>query len=98
MVSDGYYYALALAGAAVLVGWLAGPVWAQESRQYMGGFEIEIVARPVEVGGHRRDEVATMLLAIDLGDGRTAELAVLALAVKPRAYGAYGAPLRGFGA
>jgi phosphatidylserine decarboxylase len=28
MVSDGYYYALALAGAAVLVGWLAGPVWA----------------------------------------------------------------------
>jgi phosphatidylserine decarboxylase len=28
MVSDGYYYALALVGAAVLVGWLAGPVWA----------------------------------------------------------------------
>jgi len=28
MVPDGYYYALALAGAAVLVGWLAGPVWA----------------------------------------------------------------------
>jgi phosphatidylserine decarboxylase len=28
MVSDGYYYALALAGVAVLVGWLAGPVWA----------------------------------------------------------------------
>ncbi len=28
MVSDGYYYALALAGAAVLVGWLAAPVWA----------------------------------------------------------------------
>ena len=28
MVSDGYYYALALAGAAVLVGWLAGPLWA----------------------------------------------------------------------
>lgn len=28
MVSDGYYYALALAVAAVLVGWLAGPVWA----------------------------------------------------------------------
>lgn len=28
MVSDGYYYALALAGAAVLLGWLAGPVWA----------------------------------------------------------------------
>ena len=28
MVSDGYYYALALFGAAVLVGWLAGPLWA----------------------------------------------------------------------
>ena len=28
MVPDGYYYALALAGAAVLMGWLAGPVWA----------------------------------------------------------------------
>jgi phosphatidylserine decarboxylase len=28
MVSDGYYYALALAAAAVLLGWLAGPVWA----------------------------------------------------------------------
>ncbi|MGA9801091.1 MAG: phosphatidylserine decarboxylase family protein [Terriglobales bacterium] len=28
MVADGYYYALALAGAAVLLGWLAGPVWA----------------------------------------------------------------------
>ena len=28
MVSDGYYYALALAGAAVLVGWLASPLWA----------------------------------------------------------------------
>jgi len=28
MVPDGYYYALAMAGAAVLVGWLAGPVWA----------------------------------------------------------------------
>jgi phosphatidylserine decarboxylase len=28
MVSDGYYYALAFAGTAVLVGWLAGPIWA----------------------------------------------------------------------
>lgn len=28
MVPDGYYYALALAGAAALVGWLAGPLWA----------------------------------------------------------------------
>jgi phosphatidylserine decarboxylase len=28
MVPDGYYYALALAGAAVLVGWLAAPLWA----------------------------------------------------------------------
>jgi phosphatidylserine decarboxylase len=28
MVSDGYYYALALAGAGVLVGGLAGPLWA----------------------------------------------------------------------
>ena len=28
MVSDGYYYALALVGAAVLLGWLAGPLWA----------------------------------------------------------------------
>src|SRR4051794_20331523 len=28
MVSDGYYYALALAVAAILVGWLASPVWA----------------------------------------------------------------------
>jgi phosphatidylserine decarboxylase len=28
MVADGYYYALALAGAAALVGWLAGPLWA----------------------------------------------------------------------
>jgi phosphatidylserine decarboxylase len=28
MVADGYYYALALAGAAILLGWLAGPVWA----------------------------------------------------------------------
>ncbi len=28
MVSDGYYYALALAGAAGLLGWLAGPLWA----------------------------------------------------------------------
>jgi phosphatidylserine decarboxylase len=27
MVSDGYYYALALAAAAVLLSWLAGPVW-----------------------------------------------------------------------
>jgi phosphatidylserine decarboxylase len=28
MVPDGYYYALAMVVAAVLVGWLAGPVWA----------------------------------------------------------------------
>ena len=28
MVPDGYYYALALAGVAVLMGWLAGAVWA----------------------------------------------------------------------
>jgi len=28
MVPDGYYYALPLAAAGVLVGWLAGPVWA----------------------------------------------------------------------
>jgi phosphatidylserine decarboxylase len=28
MVPDGYYYALALAGAAVVIGWLTGPVWA----------------------------------------------------------------------
>jgi phosphatidylserine decarboxylase len=28
MVADGYYYALALVGAAVLLGWLAGPLWA----------------------------------------------------------------------
>jgi phosphatidylserine decarboxylase len=28
MVPDGYYYALALAGVAVLMGWLAGVVWA----------------------------------------------------------------------
>src|SRR6202521_5481365 len=28
MVPDGYYYALALAGVAVLVGWLAGVAWA----------------------------------------------------------------------
>ena len=28
MVSDGYYYGLAMIGAAVLLGWLAGPWWA----------------------------------------------------------------------
>jgi phosphatidylserine decarboxylase len=28
MVPDGYYYALPLVGASVLVGWLASPVWA----------------------------------------------------------------------
>ena len=28
MVADGYYYALAMVGVAVLLGWLAGPVWA----------------------------------------------------------------------
>jgi phosphatidylserine decarboxylase len=28
MVPDGYYYALSLAGAAVLLGWLVGTVWA----------------------------------------------------------------------
>jgi phosphatidylserine decarboxylase len=28
MVADGYYYALAMAAVGVLVGWLAGPVWA----------------------------------------------------------------------
>src|ERR1700680_86257 len=28
MVADGYYYALALLGVAVFMGWLAGPVWA----------------------------------------------------------------------
>jgi phosphatidylserine decarboxylase len=27
MVADGYYYALALLAVAVLVGWLAGPLW-----------------------------------------------------------------------
>ncbi len=27
MVADGYYYALALVGVAVLIGWLAGPLW-----------------------------------------------------------------------
>ena len=27
MVADGYYYALALIGVAVLMGWLAGPLW-----------------------------------------------------------------------
>ena len=28
MVRDGYFYALALVAAAVLIGWLAGPAWA----------------------------------------------------------------------
>jgi len=28
MVPDGYYYGLAMIGAAVLLGWLAGPLWA----------------------------------------------------------------------
>jgi phosphatidylserine decarboxylase len=28
MVADGYYYSLALIGVAVLMGWLAGPLWA----------------------------------------------------------------------
>jgi len=28
MVPDGYYYGLAMVGAAVLLGWLAGPFWA----------------------------------------------------------------------
>jgi len=28
MVPDGYYYALPLVGAAILLGWLAGVVWA----------------------------------------------------------------------
>ena len=28
MVSDGYYYGLGLVAAALLVGWLAGPLWA----------------------------------------------------------------------
>ena len=28
MVPDGYYYALPLLGAALVVGWLAGPLWA----------------------------------------------------------------------
>jgi phosphatidylserine decarboxylase len=28
MVADGYHYALAFAGVAVLMGWLAGPLWA----------------------------------------------------------------------
>ncbi len=28
MVADGYYYALLLGGAALLVGWFAGPLWA----------------------------------------------------------------------
>ncbi len=28
MVADGYYYALAMVGVAVLLGWLAGPLWA----------------------------------------------------------------------
>ncbi len=28
MVADGYYYSFALVGVAVLVGWLAGPLWA----------------------------------------------------------------------
>ena len=28
MVRDGYFYALALVAAAVLIGWLAGPLWA----------------------------------------------------------------------
>lgn len=28
MVSDGYYYALALAGVALFVGWIGGPFWA----------------------------------------------------------------------
>ena len=27
MVDDGYYYALALVGVAVLMGWMAGPLW-----------------------------------------------------------------------
>src|SRR5580765_6963398 len=27
MVADGYYYALAMVGVAVLLGWLAGPLW-----------------------------------------------------------------------
>ena len=27
MVADGYYYALALVGVAVLMGWFAGPLW-----------------------------------------------------------------------
>ena len=32
MVADGYYYALALLGAAVLLGWIAGTFWALPAR------------------------------------------------------------------
>lgn len=38
MVVDGYYYALALVGSAVLVGWLAGPAWALPSCLLAGFF------------------------------------------------------------
>jgi hypothetical protein len=49
----------------------------QKGRQDVRGFEIEIVAGPVQVGWHRRNEIAAVLLAIglalhqagDLGDG-----------------------------
>lgn len=41
---------------------------ADQSRQDVAGLQIEIVARPVEVGRHGRDEVTAMLPAIGLGE------------------------------
>jgi phosphatidylserine decarboxylase len=38
MVSDGYYYALSLVGAAVLVGWFAGIAWAAPALVLAGFF------------------------------------------------------------
>ena len=34
----------------------------------MAGGEVEIVARAIEIGGHRRDEIASMLTSIGLAE------------------------------
>jgi phosphatidylserine decarboxylase len=77
MVRDGYYYALGMLIAALLVGWLAGPLWAVLPLA-LGAFFLWFFRDPERV-------IPTAPGAIvSPGDGRVTEVATIEIEGQPR--------------
>src|SRR5438045_153794 len=75
MVTDGYYYALGFGAAAILLGWLAAPLWALPARRIAVNKQVtDRVERGERIGlikfGSRVDVLldASASLEVRIGD------------------------------